>query len=69
MSEELRPEEVYLTEKLTLKDFYDIRTLRLLLWTLKTELCEKHEIAKACEVAEKLKPTIEAKLKEIEAKL
>jgi len=69
MSEEFRPEEVYITEKLTLKDFYDIRTLRLLLWTLKTELCEKHEIGKACEVAEKLKPTIEAKLKELEAKL
>jgi hypothetical protein len=69
MSEEFRPEEVYITEKLTLKDFYDIRTLRLLLWTLKTELCEKHEIAKACEVATRLKPTIETKLKEIEAKL
>jgi hypothetical protein len=69
MSEEFRPEEVYITEKLTLKDFYDIRTLRLLLWTLKTELCEKHEIAKACEVATKLAPIIEKKLKEIEEKL
>jgi hypothetical protein len=69
MSEEFRPEEVYITEKLTLKDFYDIRTLRLLLWTLESELCGKYGVSKACELATKLKPTIEAKLRELEAKL
>jgi len=69
LENERLPEEIRIAKSLTLKDFYDVRTLRLLLWTLKTELCEKHEIAKACEVAEKLKPTIEAKLKELEAKL
>lgn len=69
MSEERRPEEIRITEKLTLKDYYDIRELRLLLWTLKSELCEKYGISKACELAEKVKPTIEGKLRELEAKL
>jgi hypothetical protein len=69
MSEEFRPEEELITERLTLKDYYDIRDLRLLLWNLKSELCEKYAVEKACDLAEKLKPVIEAKLKELEAKL
>jgi hypothetical protein len=71
MSEEQyrKPEEIYITAKLTLKDYYDIRDLRLLLWSLKSELCEKYGVSKACDLADKLKPTIEAKLKEIEGKL
>jgi len=64
-----RPEEIYLTPRLTLKDYYDVRDLRLLLWTLKAELCEKYGVSKACDLAEKLKPAIEAKLRELEAKL
>lgn len=70
MSEPTRkPEEIIIHGKLTLKDYYDIRDLRLLLWTLQSELCEKYGIAKACDLAGKLKPTVEAKLRELEAKL
>jgi hypothetical protein len=69
MSEPRKPEEIYITPKLTLKDYYDLRDLRLLLWTLESELCGKYGVSKACELATKLKPTIEAKLKELEAKL
>lgn len=64
-----RPEEVYITPKLTLKDYYDIRDLRLLLWTLKSELCERYGIEKACALSEKVRKTIEEKLRELEGKL
>jgi hypothetical protein len=70
MPEERRkPEEIILAGKLTLKDYLDLRDLRLLIWNLKDELCEKHGITKACDIAEKIKPIVEAKLKELEAKL
>ena len=67
--EEARPEEIILAGRLTLRDYYVIRDLRLLLWNLKKELCERYGIEQACETAEKIKPVIEAKIKEIEAKI
>jgi hypothetical protein len=67
--EVVRPEEVRVARNLTLKDFYDLRTLRLMLWTLENELCRRYDVKKACDLADKLKPVIEEKIREIEAKL
>jgi hypothetical protein len=67
--EVVRPEEVRIARNLTLKDFYDLRTLRLMLWTLENELCGRFGVKKACDLAGKLRPVIEEKIKEIEAKL
>jgi hypothetical protein len=67
--EVVRPEEIRVARNLTLKDFYDLRTLRLMLWILDRELCGRYGVKKACDLADKLKPVIEEKIKEIEAKL
>jgi hypothetical protein len=69
LENERLPEEIRIAKSLTLKDYYDLRDLRLLLWTLESELCGKYGVSKACEVATRLKPVIEAKLRELEAKL
>jgi len=73
MAEEIREEferplKTRLAGEVTLEDYKNVRDLRLLYWTLKTELCERHGIRKACEVATKLVPLIETKLEELEGK-
>jgi len=58
-----------LGDGITLKDYYDLRDLRLLLWNLEKELAGKYGIMEAIPVAAKLRGVIEDKVKEIGAKI
>lgn len=63
------PGKYFLVDGLTLKDYYDIRDLRLLLWGLERELGEKYGITEATELGARVKDLIKEKIREIEAKL
>ena len=64
-----RPMSTRLVGRVTLEDYANLRDLRLLLWTLKKELCEKYDVKEACEVAERLAPLVGRKVKELEEKM
>ena len=69
MPEEARPpEEIIIAGRLTLKDYYDLRDLRLLLWNLR-RLCERYDVRLACDAVEDVKPAVESKIREIVEKL
>ncbi len=64
-----RPLSTRLVGEVTLGDYKDLRDLRLLLWNLRRELCERYGISRACEAADELVPLIEAKIDEIREKM
>jgi len=64
-----RPLSTRLVGEVTLGDYKDLRDLRLLLWNLRRELCERYGIEKACRAADELVPLIEAKIDEIREKM
>ena len=53
----------------TLKDFMDLRDLRLMLWNLRTQLAERFSIPDAGELANKLIPVIERKIEEVKERV
>ena len=58
-----------LGDGITMKDYYDLRDLRLMLWNLEKELAGKYGIIGALTLSEKLRGIIEDKIKEIGAKV
>jgi len=58
-----------LGDGITLKDYYDLRDLRLMLWSLERELGDKYDMPEARELAGKLRPVIERKIEEIRGKI
>lgn len=65
-----RPVEAgILGDGIMLKDYYDLRDLRLMLWNLERELGDKYGMPEARELAAKLRPVIERKIEEIRRKI
>jgi hypothetical protein len=56
---------VVIADGLTLKDYYDLRDLRLLLWGLEKELIGKHGIIEAEPLASKVRDLIKNKIDQI----
>jgi hypothetical protein len=65
-----RPVEAgVLGDSITLKDYYDLRDLRLMLWSLERELGDKYGMPEARELAARLRPVIERKIEEVRGKI
>lgn len=62
-------EEVFIVDGLTLKDYYDLRDLRLMLWGLEKELIGKHGIIEAEPLASKVRELIKKKVEQISNKI
>jgi hypothetical protein len=62
-------EEAILGDGITLRDYYDLRDLRLLLWNLESELAKKYGIVEALPLASELRSVIERKIEEIRRKI
>ena len=62
-------EEVFIVDGLTLKDYYDLRDLRLLLWGLEKELIGKHGIVEAEPLASKVRDLIKKKVEQVTGKI
>lgn len=63
------PSEVFLVDGLTLKDYYDLRDLRLLLWGLEKELIGKYGILEASPLADKIRDLIKQKVEQVTSKI
>jgi len=63
------PGAVFLVDGLTLKDYYDMRDLRLLLWGLEKELIGKYGITEAEPLASKVRDVIKEKITELTNKI
>lgn len=64
-----RPEERFLVDGLTSKDYYDLRDLRLLLWGLEKELVGKYGIIEAEPLAARVRDLIKEKISEINSRI
>ncbi len=65
----MKPSRKFLVDGLQVKDYYDIRDLRLLLWGLEKELGEKYGVSEASELGQRVRGLIKEKIAEIERKL
>lgn len=61
--------ELFIVDGLSLKDYYDLRDLRLLLWGLEKELIGKHGIVEAEPLASKVRDLIKKKVEQVSSKI
>jgi len=61
--------EAFLVDGLTMKDYYDLRDLRLLLWGLEKELVGKYGIIEAEPLASKVRDLIKKKIEQVTSKI
>lgn len=61
--------EAFLVDGFTMKDYYDLRDLRLLLWGLEKELVGKYGIIEAEPLAGKVRELIKKKVSQVESKI
>jgi len=61
--------EAFLVDGLTMKDYYDLRDLRLLLWGIEKELVGKYGIIEADPLAGKVRELIKKKVSQVESKI
>jgi len=63
------PGEIQLVDGLTLKDYYDLRDLRLFLWGLEKELVGKYGIIEAEPLSSKVRELIKKKIEQVTSKI